>query len=99
MADELWSDDELRAAIGAYRQMADEEQAGRPYSKSEIRDQLLSGPLKIRSKGSFEYRMANISAVLDEAGKPWLDGYKPARNVGANVKARMAPLLRAEGLL
>lgn len=99
MADELWSDDELRAATRAYRQMADEERAGRSYSKSLIRDQLLAGPLKSRSKGSFEYRMANISAVLQEHGAFWVSGYKPARNVGDGVKARMVPLLRAEGLL
>jgi len=30
---------------------------------------------------------------------PWLAEYRPARNVGANVKARLIPLLRAEGLL
>ncbi len=99
VGDEPWSDDELRASARAYREMADEERAGRSYSKAAIRDRLLAGPLGSRSVGSFEYRMANISAVLDEEGAQWLNGYKPARNVGANVRARLIPILRAEGLL
>lgn len=65
-ADEPWSDEELRASVRAYREIAEEERSGRLYSKGAIRERVLAGPLRNRSVGSFEYRMANISAVLDE---------------------------------
>src|SRR4051794_39350868 len=99
MVDERWTDDELRAAVEAYARMFDADCAGVSYSKSEVRQELLAGALPSRTKGSFEYRMANISAVLNEAGAAWLPGYRPARNVGANVKARLIPFLRTTGLL
>jgi hypothetical protein len=37
--------------------------------------------------------MQNISAVLNEMGKPWIPGLVPAANVGANVKAKLTALL------
>ena len=33
-----------------------------------------------RSTGSIEFKMSNISAILDELQQPWIDGYKPYRN-------------------
>lgn len=81
--DNKWSDVELEAAVRGYVKMLSAEKNGRPYNKAEINKQLRSGPLAARSKGSVEYRMQNISAVLDELGLPWIQGYKPAKNVGS----------------
>ncbi|WP_155641278.1 HNH endonuclease signature motif containing protein [Burkholderia cepacia] len=86
-----WSDDELAAAVEAYANMATLEAEQRPYSKRQINRDLASrfG----RTDKAFEYRMQNISAVLQEAGRQWISGLKPAGNVGANVKPRIMSLL------
>ncbi len=46
-----------------------------------------------RTAKAWEYRMQNISHVLDQAGKPWLPGLLPASNVGARVEPKLAMLL------
>lgn len=91
---EGWSDEELEAACHAYMKMAQFEAARRPYSKRDIYRTLASrfG----RTEKAFEYRMQNISAVLDELGKEWIPGLKPAGNVGANVKPRIISIFEAE---
>lgn len=33
-----------------------------------------------RSSGSIEYKHQNISAVLQDIGRPWISGYKPRKN-------------------
>lgn len=88
---EDWIDDELAAAVEAYGKMAYMEATKRPYSKRQIYRELAErfG----RTDKAFEYRMQNISAVLNELGKSWISGLKPAGNVGANVKPRIISLL------
>jgi hypothetical protein len=88
---ENWSDDELAAAVGAYIEMAGLEAARKSYFKRDIYRDLAErfG----RTEKAFEYRMQNISAVLDELGKSWIPGLKPAGNVGANVKHRIVALV------
>ena len=90
MADD-WSDDELAGAVGAYNEMVVRNAEHKPYSKRDVYRDLAKrfG----RSEKAFEYRMQNISAVLDELGEPWLPGLKPAANVGTNVKERIKALL------
>lgn len=87
-----WNDEELAGAVVAYQEMARLELAHEPYNKRQIyRD--LAARLG-RSPGAFDYRMQNISAVLDELGEYWIPGLKPAANVGANVKPRLVALLQ-----
>lgn len=50
-----------------------------------------------RTPKAWEYRMQNISHVLDQAGKPWLPGLLPASNVGARVEPKLAKLLGLPG--
>ena len=92
---ENWSDEELAAAVSSYKEMAQLEAVQKPYSKRDYYRKLAErfG----RTEKSFEYRMQNISAVLNEQGKGWIPGLKPADNVGANVKARIISLLDAPG--
>jgi len=88
---ELWSDDELSAAVKAYLLMAEFEILKSPYSKRDIYVQLAQR--FDRTEKAFEYRMQNISAVLHERGSSWVPGLKPAGNVGANIKLRIVALL------
>ena len=55
------------------------ELAGDRYSKAEHRRGLL-GKLNGRSAPAVEFKYANISAVLDEFGLPYIVGYKPRGN-------------------
>ena len=84
-----WTNGEIDAALSAYLQMLRAEVAGKPFNKAETNRSLRNGALAKRSRGSVEYRMANISAVLKNLNRRWIKGYKPAVNVGSNVEERI----------
>ncbi|TJV70688.1 MAG: DUF3883 domain-containing protein [Mesorhizobium sp.] len=88
-----WTDDELRACVGSYLTMLSKELAGEKYEKSAVRRHLTKGPLFARSAPSIEWRMRNISAVLEARGKPYIPGYLPAKNTGADVTRRIGAIL------
>ena len=89
-----WSDEELLAAVRAYKEMAGLAAAGQPYTKISYYRDLASR--FDRTAKSFEFRMQNISAVLYGIGQGWMDGLKPAVNVGADVESRILALLQQE---
>lgn len=82
MAD--WTDDENEAVVAEYFHMLDAELAGDEYVKREINERVQTATG--RSHGSVEYKFQNVSAVLDEAGLPWVSGYMPASNYQAALK-------------
>ncbi|RMF75948.1 MAG: HNH endonuclease [Acidobacteria bacterium] len=94
-----WTEDEVAACVRAYVRMLQMERAGRPYVKAEVNAELRRGPLSARTKASVEYRMQNISAVLESLGLRRISGYVPARNVGPTVRDQILRLLGAEGFL
>lgn len=85
-----WSTEELRASTRAYLWMLRSEQSGFAPKKAAVRRALLAGPLSTRTEGSIEYRFQNISAVLQNLGKAWISGYKPASQVGSNVEQQIS---------
>ena len=68
------------------------------YNKAAINRDLRAGALAARTKGSVEFRMQNISAALYELKMPYIAGYKPAPNIGSDVKEKMNALLSAYGV-
>ncbi len=46
-----------------------------------------------RSAKAFEFRMQNISYVLSLMGRDWLNGLRPAKNVGIKVAAQIEALV------
>jgi len=73
-----WSDDELDAIVSDYFAMLGAELSDRPYVKSHHSAALME---QIgRTHRSVEFKHQNISAVLEELGLPWIQGYKPKRN-------------------
>ncbi|MBX9406238.1 KAP family NTPase [Pseudomonas baetica] len=94
-----WSDLEIEAAVDAYLSMLSREQSGQKVIKTEENRILRDGALAERTKGSVEFRMQNISTVLDEMGLPRIDGYKPAKNVGTNVKNKIRAILDKKNLV
>lgn len=88
-----WSQSEITACVEAYMRMLASSEAGQPINKSAERRRLIAGPLSKRNEGSVEYRMQNISAVLDALGIKWLTGYKPMEHVGPTQKNQILDAL------
>lgn len=73
-----WNGDELDEIVADYFAMLIEELAGRSYVKSHRSSALMQSIG--RTHRSVEFKHQNISAVLEELGLPWIQGYKPKRN-------------------
>ena len=89
-----WSDEELSESIAAYMEMLRLEQDGQAYIKTNYNEKLRQGALKARSSAAIEYRMQNISYVLENLGMPRISGYKPAKNIGLNLEKRVQNILK-----
>lgn len=74
-----WTDAEIQAIITDYFDMLAQELRGEPYNKAAHRRALMP-KLSGRSDGSIERKHQNISAVLQEQGRPFIQGYKPLGN-------------------
>lgn len=88
-----WTNDELKACVDAYSEMLSAEKRGDSYSKSAFNKRLREDALSRRSKSSIEYRLRNISTVLEDFGLQWIKGYRPARNLGAGTRIILIDLL------
>ena len=95
-----WARAEVELVVAVYFQMLEQELSRKSYSKKEHREALL--PLLYgRSAGSVEFKLQNISAVLDDLSFPYIDGYKPRGNyqgllfevVEEHLKTQQQPLL------
>ena len=93
MAD--WSNEEVEATVDDYLAMLAAELAGVPYSKAAHRRKLQK-TLADRSEASIEFKHANISAILVEAGFPYISGYKPRSNYQALLADVLAERLERE---
>jgi Domain of unknown function (DUF3883) len=74
-----WSRNEVEAIVADYLSMLGSELSGSAYNKSAHR-QALKPHLNGRSDQSIEYKHANISAALLDAGFPYISGYKARSN-------------------
>ncbi len=86
-----WRKDELAVAVSAYRTMQAAIAAGSKVNKAQVYRDLSSQ--HGRTPKSWEYRMQNISHVLAEFGKSWIEGLKPASNVGPTATNVLVELL------
>lgn len=77
-----WSRQEVEAIVDDYLSMLASELAGTVYNKAAHRRALLP-LLNGRSEQSIEFKHANISAALLDAGFPYITGYKPRSNYQA----------------
>ena len=73
-----WSEAENDSVVLAYLDMLGRELRHEPYVKTETnrRVQEATG----RSRGSVEFKFANVSAVLNEMHHPYIRGYQPRSN-------------------
>lgn len=88
-----WTDAELKKSIISYFEMLNYEKKKTPYIKREV-NRKLQKKLPGRTDKSIEYRWQNISSVLSDNKISFINGYKPARNVGSNVKERIWKIIR-----
>jgi len=81
-----WAAPEIEVTVAGYAEMLRMELRGERYSKAETvrRLRLL---LPARSTTSIERKLQNISAILDESGLDWIDGYKPLAHYQRELKA------------
>ena len=86
-----WTEAELRVCVLAYRELLADQAIMRRSNKADLRKRSLD-ELPLRDKGASEFRMQNISAVLDELGMEIVDGYLPRRNIG-RAKAILIDLI------
>jgi 5-methylcytosine-specific restriction enzyme B len=87
-----WKDDELKAAVNSYMEMLEKQNASISFVKQDYYNELAS---KFnRTEKAFEYRMQNISHVLKEMGRGWLNGLAPAKNVGTKTEEKIKKIIR-----
>lgn len=82
MSGSEWSRQEVKAIVDDYLSMLASELAGSAYNKAAHRRALLP-LLNGRTEQSIEFKHANISAALLDAGFPYIAGYKPRSNYQA----------------
>lgn len=83
---EPWAALEIEAVVAGYAEMLRMELRGERYSKADA-VRALHAMLLVRSTGSIERKLQNVSAVLDESGLEWIDGYKPLAHYQRELKA------------
>jgi hypothetical protein len=76
---DVWSREEVEAAVTDYFDMLAKELRGEPFNKAE-HNRALQQILTSRTRGSVERKHQNISPILIESGYPYIDGYKPLEN-------------------
>jgi len=89
-----WTQFEIEAVVSIYLRMLDHERRGERYSKSRLVEEMMAlSPA--RSRQGVEYKLANISAILDQEGYAWVDGYKPRSNVQAELRRAVLERVRS----
>jgi hypothetical protein len=87
-----WSLEEVDATIRTYLRMLQQEVEHVHYVKSHANSQLIP-LLNNRSKAAVEKKHQNISAILTELNLPYIDGYKPLRNVQNMLREKVIETL------
>lgn len=82
-----WNDSEIQIAVQLYLEMLALEQAGTPFVKAHY--SRAGAESTVRSAKSMEYKFQNISAVLDELGMTYINGYKPKNNYQQALKVEL----------
>lgn len=79
-----WSNDENSVLVNAYLDMLRHELRDEKFVKADM-NRRLQAQLG-RGRGSIEFKLANVSAVLREMSFPFINGYKPYPNIQASLR-------------
>lgn len=88
MRGEPWNDAENDLIVGAYVSMLRKDIAGESLVKADYHRHLAARTG--RSRGSVEFKLQNVSFVMQAMGEPTVRGYAPARNVQHSLKDAVA---------
>lgn len=86
-----WTYEQLAATVEAYRLMQQRTMDGLAVNKAMVYRDLAAK--HGRTPKAWEYRMQNISHVLDQSNQKWIEGLRPAKNVGPDVTETIVKLL------
>lgn len=93
-----WSDEELEACIEEYadvvRRGGTQRHIGKDVFLNRARKKVVG-----RTEASIQFRMCNISTVLRDNGKDYVQGWEPMANVGAAMVPRIEALLKKHQIL
>lgn len=93
-----WTDSEIEVAVETYFDMLHMQLDGQEFVKRAVETaalRLLPG----RTRGSLEFKLENISAVLDALELSWLGGFVPARNYQRRLEDAVLDFLAADETL
>jgi hypothetical protein len=93
-----WSDNEVAVAVDVYFAMLRRQLDRESFVKREALAVGLSR-LPGRTRGALEYKLENISAVLNRLELSWLGGYVPAQNYQRRVEDAVLAVLVADPAL
>ncbi len=86
-----WSDDENRAQVALYLVFYAKQKSGEKYQKaSSVR--ALAEKLG-RTKGSIEAKLMNVSGVMVDLERDWVNGYKPLSNYNKALRDTVVSML------
>lgn len=92
-----WTGEENAVLVRAYLDMLELELSGQRFSKAEFSRRV--GAQIQRTRGSIEYKLQNVSQALLEINHPWIEGYKPARNLQDSLRAEVIEQLESRPAL
>lgn len=84
----VWTASEVEVIVTTYLKMLVWELDGVQYSKTE-QSKLIIPLLDGRTRASVEYKLRNVSAVMELLGSPHIRGYKPARNLQLMLRSEV----------
>lgn len=90
-----WTESEIELTIVAYFEMLEMQLAGHGFTKTEI-VRRLQHSIPVRNARAIEAKFQNVSAVLDEAGIGWIDGYIPLAHYQHALKDAVLQTLQRE---
>jgi hypothetical protein len=96
---EDWSDDELEICVLQYWKACKNGGQNHEIDRSAFIKGALRAGLKARGEGSVQRRMCNLSAIMEMHGKPYVIGWKPLPNVGANMTPKIEKMMAARSLI
>ena len=96
---EDWSDEELEICVLQYWKACKSGGQDHAIDRSAFVKGALRAGLKSRGEGSVQRRMCNLSAIMASNGKPYVIGWNPLPNVGANMTPKIEEMMRVRGLI
>ena len=87
-----WNDIEISIIIQTYIWMQEEQAAGRPFNKAALARRIVP-MLDERTKGSYEAKLMNVSAVMRDLARPIVKGYVPLGHAQKSLKEAVKTMI------